>query len=71
MSRLDAQVIDATTGEKLDGVPDHLLWMLHDGKAAHARHMDGHWYWVSPERLYWHERHGHEIRMVRVEGGNV
>ena len=66
MSRLDATVVDAETGEELDGVPDHLLFMLHDGKTMNARHRDGCWYWVSPERLDWHRRHGHELRIVRV-----
>lgn len=68
-----ATVIDAETGERLEGVPTPILYAksLEHGE-CHARRLADEtavwWLFVSsaPHDLAWHAERGHHVRRVRV-----
>jgi hypothetical protein len=65
---LTARVIDASTGEHLEGVPSYTLYeKARNGADVHARHYEGGWVYCAPRDLKWHARYGHEPRLVRIE----
>jgi hypothetical protein len=68
---LNARVIDDATGQPLDGVPTRILFVeaQQTESPVYARHADGCWLRVEHRHMNWHRAMGHDVRLVRVEGG--
>jgi hypothetical protein len=66
---LRATVVDAATGEPLEGVPTRILFVearMSAPTPVYARHHEGSWVQVQSRHLGWHRAMGHDVRLVLV-----